>query len=66
MYCKCGGDTYVTDSRPQKDGSIRRRRQCQECGARFTTYEFLERDIITQRRDHKTLEEIRKVVEEIE
>ncbi|NWG46104.1 MAG: transcriptional repressor NrdR [Alphaproteobacteria bacterium] len=33
-------DTQVKDSRPTEDGtSIRRRRQCQACGARFTTFE---------------------------
>jgi len=30
----------VKDSRPAEDGaSIRRRRQCEDCGARFTTFE---------------------------
>jgi transcriptional repressor NrdR len=30
----------VKDSRPTEDGaSIRRRRQCEDCGARFTTFE---------------------------
>jgi transcriptional repressor NrdR len=30
----------VKDSRPSEDGaSIRRRRQCEDCGARFTTFE---------------------------
>ena len=29
-------DTQVKDSRPTEDGSaIRRRRQCEDCGARF-------------------------------
>ena len=33
-------DTQVKDSRPAEDGtSIRRRRQCSSCGARFTTFE---------------------------
>jgi transcriptional repressor NrdR len=33
-------DTQVRDSRPTEDGaSIRRRRQCPACGARFTTFE---------------------------
>jgi transcriptional repressor NrdR len=33
-------DTQVRDSRPTEDGaSIRRRRQCSACGARFTTFE---------------------------
>ena len=33
-------DSQVKDSRPSEDGtSIRRRRQCEDCGARFTTFE---------------------------
>ena len=42
MRCPfCGHeDSQVKDSRPTEDGSaIRRRRQCEECGARFTTFE---------------------------
>lgn len=36
-------DTKVIDSRPVDDNnSIRRRRQCERCGRRFTTYEKLE------------------------
>lgn len=36
-------DTKVIDSRPADDNSsIRRRRQCEKCGKRFTTYEKLE------------------------
>ena len=36
-------DTKVRDSRPADDNSsIRRRRQCETCGKRFTTYEKLE------------------------
>ena len=36
-------DTKVVDSRPADDNtSIRRRRQCELCGRRFTTYEKLE------------------------
>ena len=33
-------DSQVKDSRPTEDNtSIRRRRQCESCGARFTTFE---------------------------
>ena len=42
MRCPfCGHeDTQVKDSRPTEDNSaIRRRRQCPNCGARFTTFE---------------------------
>ena len=36
-------NTKVIDSRPAEDNSsIRRRRQCDECGKRFTTYEKVE------------------------
>ena len=45
MRClKCNSlDDKVIDSRMSKDGiSIRRRRECLECGHRFTTYEQLE------------------------
>lgn len=36
-------NTRVIDSRPADDGdSIRRRRQCDACGRRFTTYEKVE------------------------
>ena len=41
-YCNAA-DTKVIDSRPADDNSsIRRRRQCEACGKRFTTYEKLE------------------------
>ncbi len=45
MKCPfCGKEnTRVIDSRPADEGcSIRRRRQCDECGKRFTTYEKVE------------------------
>ena len=40
-------DSQVKDSRPTEDGAaIRRRRQCEACGARFTTFERIQlRDI---------------------
>ena len=42
QYCNAQ-DTKVIDSRPADDNSsIRRRRQCEKCGKRFTTYEKLE------------------------
>ena len=45
MKCPfCGRDnTRVIDSRPaDENNSIRRRRVCDECGKRFTTYEKIE------------------------
>ncbi len=42
LFCK-HEDTKVTDSRATDDrNSIRRRRECQKCGKRFTTYEMIE------------------------
>jgi len=41
-YCSADHD-HVVDSRSMAEGaSIRRRRECQECGKRFTTYEHLD------------------------
>ena len=45
MKCPfCGADnTRVIDSRPaEESNSIRRRRQCDDCSKRFTTYEKIE------------------------
>jgi transcriptional repressor NrdR len=45
MRCPfCGHeDSQVKDSRPTEDNSaIRRRRQCEGCGARFTTFERIQ------------------------
>ncbi len=58
MQCpKCGClEDKVIDSRQSRDGlSIRRRRICQGCGHRFTTYEEIERaSIKVQKRDGRT------------
>jgi transcriptional repressor NrdR len=55
MRCPfCGSeDTQVKDSRPVEDGtSIRRRRQCTACGARFTTLERVQlRDLVVVKKD---------------
>lgn len=41
-YCGASG-TRVTDSRPaEEDNAIRRRRECVNCGRRFTTFEKAE------------------------
>ena len=47
MHCpKCGDDeSKVIESRDTGD-SVRRRRECLECGNRYTTYERLERPIL--------------------
>lgn len=55
MKCPfCGSpDTQVKDSRPSEDGTaIRRRRQCDACGARFTTFERVQlRELIVIKSD---------------
>ncbi len=50
MKCPyCGNpDTKVIDSRPAEDGSsIRRRRACDICGKRITTYEKIETKVFS-------------------
>lgn len=75
MVCPfCGhGDTKVVDSRDTNDGrAIRRRRECEKCQARFSTYEEMEimrltvlkRDGTKQEYDRKKIEVgIRKALE---
>ena len=42
IYCGCE-ESRVVDSRSTEDGaSIRRRRECENCGRRFTTYEKID------------------------
>lgn len=42
IYCGCE-ESRVVDSRSTEDGaSIRRRRECENCGKRFTTYEKID------------------------
>lgn len=43
-YCRFP-DSKVIDSRP-KDDRIKRRRECIKCGARFTTYEIIEKPML--------------------
>jgi transcriptional repressor NrdR len=46
-YC-AHDDSQVKDSRPTEDNTaIRRRRQCESCGARFTTFERVQLREIT-------------------
>ena len=48
-------DSQVKDSRSSEDGAaIRRRRQCEGCGARFTTFERVQlRDLTVLKKDGK-------------
>jgi len=58
MHCpKCNAkDTRVIDSRLSKNGhAIRRRRECQQCGARFSTIEeTLREGLIVRKRDGRS------------
>ena len=40
-FCR-EGETKVVDSRASEDSAVRRRRECLDCGRRFTTYEKVE------------------------
>jgi transcriptional repressor NrdR len=55
MRCPfCGSDdNQVKDSRPvEEGGAVRRRRQCNACGARFTTFERIQlRELTVIKRD---------------
>jgi transcriptional repressor NrdR len=55
MRCPfCGSDdNQVKDSRPvEEGGAVRRRRQCNACGARFTTFERIQlRELTLIKRD---------------
>ena len=57
MRCPyCGSEnSRVVDSRPAEDNNaIRRRRQCDECGKRFTTYEKIETEPLSVIKKDKT------------
>ncbi len=50
-------DSQVKDSRPTEDNTaIRRRRQCESCGARFTTFERVQLREITVVKSDETRE----------
>lgn len=53
-FC-AAADSQVKDSRPTEDGaSIRRRRQCEACGARFTTFERVQlRELVVLKKEGK-------------
>ena len=59
MKCpRCGSeDDKVVDSRAVRDGrAVRRRRECIDCGERFTTYEALEtRPVLVAKRGGHTV-----------
>ena len=71
MRCpKCRAvDDKVIDSRSSRDGAlIRRRRECLKCGARFTTYEEINRENLRVKKRDGQYEEFdrRKLLSGIE
>ena len=62
------GETDVIDSRETEDGEIRRRRECQRCGYRFTTYEspFLDFPAVVKKDGRREKFERGKIVTGIE
>lgn len=56
IYCGCT-ESKVIDSRSADDAtSIRRRRECTNCGKRFTTYETIERTPILVVKSNGTIQ----------
>jgi len=55
----CGADNdKVVDSRSVREGgAVRRRRECLDCGGRFTTYEYVEgKPVLVVKRDGRRVE----------
>lgn len=51
MHCPyCQADSRVLETRAADDGAVRRRRECSECGRRFTTHERYERPALFVRK----------------
>ncbi len=66
VFCGCA-DSKVVDSRYLKDTAIRRRRECCNCGKRFTTYETVETNpmIVTNVFNEREPFKIEKLVESL-
>ena len=66
VFCGCG-DSKVVDSRYLKDTAIRRRRECINCGKRFTTYETVETNpmIVTNVHNEREPFKLEKLVESL-
>lgn len=59
-HCQHNG-SKVVDSRPSEDGqSIRRRRECEKCGFRFTTFERVEQSPLLVIKKDGTREEFNR------
>lgn len=66
VFCGCS-DSKVVDSRYLKDTAIRRRRECCNCGKRFTTYETVETNpmIVTNVNNEREPFKIEKLVDSL-
>lgn len=66
---KCDGcgslNTGVVDSREEAYAYVRRRRKCNNCGSRWTTYEVTEEVYMTLRNFSKALSKIEQARREI-
>ena len=67
IFCGCN-DSKVVDSRDLKENAIRRRRECLNCGKRYTTYEMLESNpmIVTNVYNEREPFKLDKLVESLE
>tara|TARA_R100000458_G_scaffold30079_1_gene27610 strand:+ start:252 stop:500 length:249 start_codon:yes stop_codon:yes gene_type:complete len=50
--------TFVLETRPDINGEIRRRRECQDCKCRFTTYEVHSSNMLDDNEIQKNKEEL--------
>ena len=66
VFCNCS-ESKVVDSRYLKDTAIRRRRECINCGKRFTTYETVETNpmIVTNVNNEREPFKIEKLAESL-
>lgn len=67
IFCGCD-DSKVVDSRDLKDSAIRRRRECLNCGKRYTTYEMVETNpmVVTNVNNEREPFKLEKLVESLE
>lgn len=67
-YCNTLDDKVVDSRMSQEGRAVRRRRECLNCGRRFTTYEYVEekRLLVTKRDGSSQPYDRRKVVEAIQ
>lgn len=60
----CGGNSSVRDSRPVQ-GTVRRRRYCDDCGAAWTTFEVSREAILKLREANRLVAAIKGDVAEL-